>query len=139
MPVVPRRRNTCVVRGPPVLPREVRRGGTQLPLSCSVPLLHAVGQSKHIPGNLESRRKACLCRLDDNQVFFHDFNTACFRIMFNVPGARSSPGFPGTVTKPSLAECLYCQTTVQIAKVMQQTAPGLSPCVLEWSAGNCER
>ena len=83
--------------------------------------------------------KACLCRLDDHQVFFHDVNLACFRILFNVPGARSSPGFPGTVTKPSLTECLHCRTTVQIAKVMQQTAPGLSPCVLEWSAGNWER
>jgi hypothetical protein len=51
--------------------------------------------------------KTSLRRFDNDQVFFHGFNPACFRILFNVPGAKSSPGLPGTVTRPSLAVCLY--------------------------------
>src|SRR6266478_3561627 len=68
-------------------------------------------------------RKACFCRLDDNQVFFHDFNPGCFRILFNVPGARSSPGFPGTVTKPSLTGCFYCRW---LPRVRTKTQPSAS-------------
>jgi len=37
--------------------------------------------------------------LNNDQVATH-FNPACFRILFCVPGARSSPGFPAMVTTP---------------------------------------
>src|SRR5579883_3185240 len=30
----------------------------------------------------------------------------CLRILFNVPGAKSSLGLPGTVTRPGLVRCL---------------------------------
>ena len=39
--------------------------------------------------------------LDDNQVL-HGFKPACLRMLFNVPGATSSPGLPATVTSPWL-------------------------------------
>src|SRR5207245_8913505 len=52
-------------------------------------------------------RTAGLCRLDNDQVFFHGLNPACFKILFNVSGAKSSPGLPGTVTRLSLTGCLY--------------------------------
>src|SRR5436190_22249358 len=38
---------------------------------------------------------------NDDQVAAH-FNPACFRILFCVPGARSSLGFPAIVTTPFL-------------------------------------
>src|ERR1700682_1726050 len=34
------------------------------------------------------------------------FKPDCLRILFNVPGAKSSLGFPGTVTRPGLLGCL---------------------------------
>ena len=48
------------------------------------------------------------CRLDHDQVF-HCFSPACFRTLFKVPGARSSPGFPATVTSPGFDACLNCR------------------------------
>src|SRR5579864_3015774 len=44
--------------------------------------------------------------LHDNQIFFHRFSPACFKMLFGVPGPRSSFGFPGTVTRPVLIDCL---------------------------------
>jgi len=35
------------------------------------------------------------------------FRPACFKMLFCVPRARSSLGFPGTVTRPGLDPCLY--------------------------------
>src|ERR1700738_1615045 len=52
-------------------------------------------------------RKTRLSRFDNNQVLFHGLSPACFITLLRVPGARSSPGFPGTVTSPSLTACLY--------------------------------
>ena len=48
------------------------------------------------------------CFLDDNRVSHGEphFRPACFKMLFCVPGARSSPGLPGTVTRPSLLACL---------------------------------
>src|SRR5207244_10137422 len=37
--------------------------------------------------------------LNHDQVL-HGFSPACFKTLFSVPGARSSPGFPATVTSP---------------------------------------
>jgi hypothetical protein len=51
-------------------------------------------------------REACGSRLDDNQILAH-FSPACFKILFRVPGASSSPGRPGTVTSPAFDRCLY--------------------------------
>src|SRR5947199_1918922 len=45
---------------------------------------------------------------NDDQVAAH-FNPACFRILFCVPGARSSLGFPAIVTTPFLWLCRYCR------------------------------
>ncbi len=51
-----------------------------------------------------------LCLFDDNGVAdcvsFHFFRPACLRMLFNVPGGRSSLGFPATVTRPTFLECL---------------------------------
>jgi hypothetical protein len=44
-----------------------------------------------------------------DQVFLHCFSPACFITLLSVPGAKSSPGFPGTVTNPSFVESLYCR------------------------------
>ncbi len=46
--------------------------------------------------------------LDDDQIF-HGFNPACLRVLFNVPGATSSPGLPATVTRPGFVACLNCR------------------------------
>jgi hypothetical protein len=40
--------------------------------------------------------------LYDNQVLFHFFKPACFRILLKVPGPKPSLGLPGTVTNPVL-------------------------------------
>lgn len=39
----------------------------------------------------------------------HPFSPACLRILAWVPGAKSSLGFPGTVTRPFFDWCLYCR------------------------------
>jgi len=39
----------------------------------------------------------------------HFLNPACLRILFSVPGAKSSPSFPATVTRPALPGCLNCR------------------------------
>ena len=44
-----------------------------------------------------------------NDEIFHCFNPACLRMLLNVPGPRSSLGFPGTVTSPTFEACLYCR------------------------------
>jgi len=54
------------------------------------------------------RRIAGASFFDDNKVTAH-FNPACFRILFCVPGARSSLGFPAMVTTPFLWLCRYCR------------------------------
>jgi hypothetical protein len=54
------------------------------------------------------RGEASASLLDYDQVF-HGFNPACLRILFNVPGATSSPGLPATVTRPGLLACLNCR------------------------------
>src|SRR6266436_10403348 len=90
MPAVRRRRSMSVVLAPLALLHAGHRGGTRLRPPCYIPLPRVAGQSKHILADPGSRQKASLRRLDDNQVFFHNFNPACFKILFNVPGARSS-------------------------------------------------
>ena len=41
-------------------------------------------------------------------VLTYLFNPACFRILFSVPGAKSSLFRPATVTRPRLIGCLNC-------------------------------
>jgi len=53
-------------------------------------------------------REAGLGLLNDDQVL-HGFKPACLRMLFNVPGAASSPGLPATVTSPGLVVCLNCR------------------------------
>jgi len=59
-------------------------------------------------GNIS--RIVALCLFDDNgvtdAVFLHFFRPACLRMLFKVPGARSSFGLPATVTRPTFFECL---------------------------------
>src|SRR4051812_4721032 len=38
----------------------------------------------------------------------HFLMPACSRILFSVPGAKLSPGFPATVTRPAFPGCLNC-------------------------------
>ena len=49
-------------------------------------------------------------RIFDNDGIAHDsphfLKPACLRMLFSVPGASSSPGFPGTVTRPDFVGCL---------------------------------
>src|SRR5437867_13051752 len=45
---------------------------------------------------------------NDDQVPAH-FNPACLRILFCVPGARSSLGFTAIVTTPFFLPCVYCR------------------------------
>jgi len=39
--------------------------------------------------------------------FLPFFSCACFKMLFNVPVAKSSPGLPAMVAYPGLVECLY--------------------------------
>ena len=45
----------------------------------------------------------------------HFFRSDCLRILFNVPGARSSLGFPATVTRPPFVGCLNCLWLPRVA------------------------
>ena len=49
-------------------------------------------------------------RIFDNDGIAHDsphlLKPACLRMLFSVPGASSSLGFPGTVTRPDFVGCL---------------------------------
>src|SRR5437773_404153 len=48
------------------------------------------------------------CRFDDHSVLHGSpSNWACRQTLLSVPAARSSPGFPATVTRPGLIGCLY--------------------------------
>ena len=68
----------------------------------SVPSRYAARQVRRI--RLETRGGL----FDDDKVTAH-LSPACFRILFFVPGARSSPGCPAIVTSPRLCGCLYCR------------------------------
>jgi hypothetical protein len=45
----------------------------------------------------------------------HFLSPACLRILFSVPGAKSSLGFPATVTRPSFVACLNCLWLPRVA------------------------
>ncbi len=45
----------------------------------------------------------------------HPLRPACLRILLSVPGARSSLGLPGTVTRPALDGCLYWRWLPRVA------------------------
>ena len=53
------------------------------------------------------RGVSCSCFFDDDEVFFHFFIPACFKMLFKVPGASSSFRLPGTVTSPRFVACAY--------------------------------
>src|SRR5579872_3235230 len=44
-----------------------------------------------------------------DRVVLHYLRSACLRIVRSPPGAMSSPGCPGIVTRPGLVGCLYWQ------------------------------
>lgn len=100
---------------------DVRRGRVRFRDLCSV-LTKAVQVERdrfpHLPlslrtgapcgdaaGNVRGvRRESCRCRLNHNQVS-HRFKPACLNTLFRVPGARSLPGLPATVTRPGFDAC----------------------------------
>lgn len=63
------------------------------------PSSHATRQVRRI--GREARRGL----LDDDEISA-DFSPDCFPMLFWVPGARSAPGLPGTVTTPGRAACV---------------------------------
>jgi hypothetical protein len=65
--------------------------------------------------------------LNDNQILFHFLIPACFHTLFSVPMPRSSPGFPGTVTKPGFAKCLYWRW---LPLVRSRRHPSRSSCLI---------
>jgi hypothetical protein len=58
--------------------------------------------------------------LKDYQVFH--FKPACFRMLFSVPGANSSPSLPGTVTTPRLVGWLNCRWLPRVRTCLQPSA-----------------
>src|SRR5215831_9384821 len=62
------------------------------------------GQIRNVRGVIRS------CVLNDYRVSHghlpYLFRPDCFRILLSVPGAKSSLGFPATVTRPGLVGCL---------------------------------
>lgn len=59
--------------------------------------------------------------LNNDQISAH-FSPDCLRMLFCVPGARSSPGLPGTVTKPGRVACLYCRWLPRVRSKYQPVA-----------------
>ena len=59
--------------------------------------------------------------LNNDQISAH-FSPDCLRMLFCVPGARSSPGLPGTVTKPCRVACLYCRWLPRVRSRYQPPA-----------------
>jgi len=59
--------------------------------------------------------------LDDDCVLHdsHSLSCACLRMLFSVPGARSSLGFPATVTRPFFVGCLNCRWLPLVAAKYQ--------------------
>jgi hypothetical protein len=96
--------------------------------------------------------EAGLGLLDDDQIL-HGFNPACLRMLFNVPGATSSPGLPATVTSPGLVACLNCRcdprcrTTDQpssssiltTSRIFTMRSTPRSPCVCEQPSAHAAR
>ena len=53
------------------------------------------------------------------------FKPDCLRILFNVPGAKSSPGLPATVTRPGLVGCLNCRWLPLVVTKYQPSWPSI--------------
>ena len=84
---------------------EMKRDGvSHLPFRvfAGCPRRDAAGHVRRVRGEPRGRR------FDHNEIS-HDFSPACFRTLFSVLGARSSPGLPATVTSPDLDPCLNCR------------------------------
>ena len=67
---------------------------------------HAAGQVRHVC------RVVVGCPFDYDGVFHglgYSIRPDCFKMLFHVPGDRSSLGLPGMVTRPGLTGCLYCR------------------------------
>ena len=50
------------------------------------------------------------------------FQPACLKTLFNVPGGRSSLGFPATVTRPGFVVCLNCRWLPLVATRYQPSS-----------------
>lgn len=73
-------------------------------------------QIRHISGPIMNR-------LFKNDSVSHLLSPACFNIEFSVPGGRSSPGWPGTVTVPDFPAWTYCRWS---PRVRSRTQPSFS-------------
>src|SRR5579859_1406395 len=71
----------------------------------------ASGQVRYVAGVVSGRF------LDDNRIAHQCFSLrpACFRTLLSVPGARSSDGFPATVTRPDFVGCLNWRWLPRVA------------------------
>lgn len=63
------------------------------------------GNASRQIGRIRRESRWCLLHNDED---LHCLSPACLRMLFNVPGARSSPACPATVTSPGLTGCLNC-------------------------------
>ena len=54
------------------------------------------------------RGESCAGLLNYDKILAH-LSPACFRMLFSVPAARSSPGLPAIVTRPGFEGCLNCR------------------------------
>jgi hypothetical protein len=57
-------------------------------------------------GNVRPETSFALFNHDGIFHIYTYFKPACFRMLFNVPGGTSMPGFPDTVTVPRFVGCL---------------------------------
>ena len=55
----------------------------------------------------------------------HLLKPACLRMLFKVPGASSSLGLPGTVTRPDLVGCLNCRWLPRVTTRYQPSSPSI--------------
>src|SRR6516164_3390156 len=72
---------------------------------------NATGEIRHVSRVVTPRL------LNDHRIAHQrcSFRPDCFKILFSVPGARSSDGLPATVTRPGRTGCLYCRWLPRVA------------------------
>ena len=109
-------------------PRACLRDGIRLLLEFasrfprgSCPWQHTRVDQERMPSNcLRPFRSRWRIALDP-----HYFRPDCFRILFSVPGAKSSLGFPGTVTRPGFDACLNWRWLPRVAARFQPSSASI--------------
>ncbi len=81
---------------------------------------HAAGQIRYVSGVV------CAGVFNNDRVSHgqlpYFFRPDCFRILLSVPGAKSSLGLPGTVTRPAFVGCLNWRWLPRVATRYQPSA-----------------